>query len=519
MNVVIYARYSSDRQREESIEGQLKVCYDYAEKEGYNVIDTYIDRALSAKTDNRPKFQQMIRDSGKKQFQGIIVYQLDRFARNRADSAKYRTILNKNNVKLFSANENISDNASGILLESVIEGLAEYYSVELSEKVTRGMNVNAEKGLYNGGVTPLGYKIENHKYVIDEEKAPIVKEIFTKYANGERIVDICKDLNSRGLTNAQGTEFKANSFSTLLKNRRYLGLYIYKGKETPNIVPQIIDEELFNKVAEKLAKNKLSPARARAKAEYILTTKLFCGYCKEMMVGHSSNKVSKGGVIYNYYKCKNSGRKKSCHKKMVMKDYIEDVVINECRKLLTPNNIKEIAKQVVKVGQSYDDKTELNRLNKLLQQNKEEKDNQMLSLRLCKSDVLREMIFEDLEKIGSTIKELERQIEIEKSRHYVITEKQVIDFLTSLSTGNSKDIRYRKTLIKVLVNKIFLYDDRLTITFNSGDDEVTINDLLLEDIEKQLHEGKVCLLNNKGYQKDCNFKTKLRSFSMPKNYF
>lgn len=245
MNVVIYARYSSDKQREESIEGQLKVCYAYAEQQGFDVIDEYIDRAISAKTDHRPNFQKMIKDSGKKHFQGIIVYQLDRFARNRADSAKYRAILSKNGVKLYSANENIADGASGILLESVIEGLAEYYSAELSEKVSRGMNINADKCLSNGGTTPLGYRIENKHYVIDEEAAPIVREIFTKYASGMRIKDICDDLNERQIKTSKGAKFNKSSLHTMLKNRKYLGIYIYNGIETPGGMPRIIDEDIL----------------------------------------------------------------------------------------------------------------------------------------------------------------------------------------------------------------------------------------------------------------------------------
>lgn len=500
MNVVIYARYSSDKQREESIEGQLKVCHAYAEKQGYNVIDEYIDRAISAKTDNRPNFQRMIKDSSKKHFQGIIVYQLDRFARNRADSAKYRAILNKNGVKLYSANENIADGASGILLESVIEGLAEYYSAELSEKVTRGMNINAEKCLSNGGATPFGYKIENKRYVLNEKTAPIVKEIFTKYANGMRIKDICDDLNERQIKTGSGSKFNKSSLHKMLTNRKYLGIYIYNGVETPGGMPQIIDEDLFNKVAERMKVNKKAPARARAKADYLLTTKLFCGYCKEMMVGHSSNKISKGGVKYNYYKCKNADSTKSCKKKMAMKDYIENLVIEECRKILTSSNIRRIARETVKIAQSYDDKAELNRLLNLLKKAQEEKENQIAALRSCKSDSVREMIFEDLERIGTEITELKKQVEIEQSRHHVVTEEQVIAFFKKLAKGDVKDITYRKTLIKVMVNRIYLYDDRLTLTFNSGDEEVTITDRLLSDIEEDLRNKRFCLLNHTVHQ-------------------
>ena len=496
MNVVIYARYSSDKQREESIEGQLKFCRAYAKDKGYDIINEYIDKAMSAKTANRPSFQKMIRDSSKKQFQGVIVYQLDRFARNRVDSAKYKTILSKNGVKVYSANENIAEGASGILLESVIEGLAEYYSAELSEKVTRGMNINADKCLSNGGVTPFGYKIQNKHYVIDQEAAPIVREIFTMYANGMKAKDICDNLNARKIKTGTGSKFNKNSLHSILKNRKYLGIYIYKGVETPGGMPQIVDNDLFDKVSEQMAINKKLPARARAKTEYLLTTKLFCGYCKEMMIGHSANKKSKGGIKYNYYKCKNTGANRHCKKKMIRKDYIENIVIDACEKFLTMPNIQRIAKETVRIAKSYDDREELKHLNHLLECAEREKENQVAALRSCKSDLVRDIIFNDLERIAIEIEKLQKQIDIEKSRHHIVTEEQIIKFLSGLKKDEKKDVMYRKTLIKVMVNRIFLYDDKVTITFNSGCNEVTITDSLLDEINTKLTGKGFCLLRN-----------------------
>ena len=146
MNVVIYARYSSHSQTDQSIEGQLQTCYDYARANGHIVIGEYIDRAQSGTTDSRAEFQRMIADSDKHTFEGVLVYQLDRFARNRYDSARYKTKRKKNGVKLMSATEIISDGPEGIILESVLEGYAEYYSADLSVKVVRGMTENALKG-------------------------------------------------------------------------------------------------------------------------------------------------------------------------------------------------------------------------------------------------------------------------------------------------------------------------------------------------------------------------------------
>ncbi len=161
MTGIIYARYSSDNQREESIDGQIRECKEFAEKNDIRIIDTYIDRALSAKTDNRPSFQQMIKDSTKGLFDIIIVWKLDRFARNRYDSAHYKNILKKNGVKVISATEAISSGAEGILLESMLEGYAEYYSAELAEKINRGLTENALKCKYNGGSVALGYVIDD----------------------------------------------------------------------------------------------------------------------------------------------------------------------------------------------------------------------------------------------------------------------------------------------------------------------------------------------------------------------
>ena len=150
MKAVIYARFSSEKQNEASIEGQLRECMEYAEYNNIQVVGNYIDRAFSAKTDNRPDFQRMIKDSYKNLFDTVIVWKLNRFARNSYDSAYYKNILKKNGVRVISAKEVISQGAEGILLERFLEGYAEYYSAEQSEKVKRGMTGNALKAKANG---------------------------------------------------------------------------------------------------------------------------------------------------------------------------------------------------------------------------------------------------------------------------------------------------------------------------------------------------------------------------------
>ncbi len=500
MNVVLYLRYSDSKQRRESIEGQRKVCTEYAEQKGYIIIGEYVDEAFSAKTSDRPNFLRMIHDSRKQHFQGVVVYQLDRFARNKRDSVIYKEILKKNGVSVISAKEQIVDSPEGLILETLLEGWAEYYSAELSRKVNRGMDINAEKCLSNGGTTPLGYKIENHRYVVDEKTAPVVREIYEKYADGWTAKSICDSLNERGIKTSRNVAFNRSSLHTILRNRKYLGIYIYKGKERPGGMPQIIDDELFARVAAIMDANKLAPARSRAKAEYLLSGKLYCGYCKEKMIGHSSNQISKKGVIFNYYKCKNSGGGKHCKKKMIKKDYIEDVVVNECRRMLSPKNIKKIAKEMMWVVSNMDSKAELRRLESLINLAEKQIENHMQSLRVCIEETVRAMIFEDLAKIGAEIKELQRQLEIEKARHFVVTEDQVIEFLESLAKGDVNDPQYRKALIKMFVNKIFLYDNKFTIVFNTSEEEAETSEKLFDEIEKGFSGEKLCLMSKVAHQ-------------------
>ena len=254
MTAVIYARYSSDNQREESIEGQIRECTAYAEKNGITVVKHYIDRALSAKTDNRPDFQQMIKDSEKRLFDIVLVWKLDRFARNRYDSAHYEYLLERNHVKLVSATEPISDSPAGIMVKSMLTGMAEYYSAELSEKVVRGMTENVLKGKYNGGTIPIGFKVDVEKFFqIDPLKAPFVVEAFQRYNEGATMKELMNWLNDSGVTTNRNQKFTYNSVQTLLTNKRYIGENHFKDIVMPDSIPAIVDKDLFEEVQLKTA--------------------------------------------------------------------------------------------------------------------------------------------------------------------------------------------------------------------------------------------------------------------------
>ena len=244
---VIYARYSSSGQREESIEGQLRDCHAFAEKNGFTIVGEYIDKALTGRTDKRPDFQRMLRDCERGVFKVVIVWKTDRFARNRYDSAMYKYKLKKNGVRIYYAKESIPDGPEGIILESVMEGYAEYYSEDLSQKVKRG-NYDSALELKTIGQTLLGLrKGANGRFEIDPDTAPIVKRIFTEYAAGERNKDIIDRLNAEGYKTSRGRDFNKNSLRRILQNEKYIGVYSFKDIRVEGGIPAIVTRDVFDK--------------------------------------------------------------------------------------------------------------------------------------------------------------------------------------------------------------------------------------------------------------------------------
>ena len=281
----------------------------------------------------------MIKDSAKHLFDVVIVWKLDRFSRNRYDSAHNKAILRKNGVKVVSAKEAIAEDSTGILLESLLEGYAEFYSAELSEKVIRGLTENALKRKYNGGGLPVGYIIDENQYFqIDPITAPLVLEAFTRYSQGATIKQLVDWLNEQGVKSASKRPVRIDCVQRMLKNRRYIGEYKYRDIVEPDAIPAIVPKDLFDRVQERLAKNKKAPARFKATEEqYLLTTKLFCGKCGAYMVGESG--TSHTGKFHQYYKCVTAKKKQGCKKKTVKKDWIENIVVAETLAILQDDNV------------------------------------------------------------------------------------------------------------------------------------------------------------------------------------
>ena len=248
--------------------------------------------------------------------------------------------MKKNGVRVISATENISDNPEGILLESMLEGYAEYYSAELAVKVTRGMVENALKAKYNGGIVPLGYVIDkNQDFQIDPVTAPAVLEMFQMYAAGATMQEIVDNMNVLGIRSGRGNLITINGVTRMLHNRKYIGEYKFKDVVQPNAIPAIVDQKLFDRVQARMVTNQKAPAKHKAGEEYLLTTKLFCGHCQRMMVGESG--TSRTGQIHRYYKCIGVKKHMGCDKKSVKKEWIEGLVLTYIRKIILDEDLME----------------------------------------------------------------------------------------------------------------------------------------------------------------------------------
>ena len=473
MTAVIYARYSTDSQREESIEGQIRECTAYAEKNGITIVKHYIDRAISAKTDNRPEFQQMIKDSDKKLFDIVLVWKLDRFARNRYDSARYKTQLKKNGVKLMSATEIISEGPEGIILESVLEGYAEYYSADLAEKVVRGQTENILKGRCNGGRGTFGYTLDSErKFHIDPLTSPFVMESFKKYNEGSTMKEIRDWLNENGIKNPVGGAFTYNSVEHMLKNRRYIGELKFRDVVVPDAIPPIIPLELFEDVQEKIAKNKKAPARRKAEDDYLLTTKLFCGYCGALMFGESG--VSHTGKMYTYYKCAAAKKKKTCDKKAVRKQWLEDLVVNETMKLVEDDaSMNAIIAKVMELQNQ--ESTDLPIYEKQLKETEVGITNMLNAIQM---GILTSSTKERLEALEEQRKELQARIAEERLAKPKMKEEFVRFWLLRFRKLDMTQPEQRQALVDTFINAIYLYDDKVLITFNykEGTETVTFGE-------------------------------------------
>ena len=461
-NAVIYARYSSDAQTEQSIEGQIRVIQDYAKRNSIRIIDSYIDRAISGLREDRPEFQRMIKESKLKNFGYVLVYKYDRFSRDRLNSLVYKRELKKNGVKVMSVTEYISDDPQGILFESIIDGYSEYYSAELAQKVKRGNRESRLKGLYTGGIVPYGYKIVDKKYVIVPEEAEVIKKIFRDVINKKTYQEICDEINSKGIRNKDGRIFRASYIGTVIVNEKYMGLVTVDGEEFYNIVPAIIDKETFECAKYNTTHNQRRSPHFRARTKYLLSGMVYCGYCGEFLVGETG--TSKTAKVHTYYKCNSQKKKKrQCDKATVKREWLEETVVDAARTVLSKTEyINLLADEMTKIFNNtvLDDK-ELDVNEKNIYKVKKEIDN---IVNIMAGGFVNDSLKERLSKLDEERKQLEiENVHLKTKSKTTITKEDVKYFLQTFIKMDITDDNYKQRIIDRFIRKVILFDDRVLI--------------------------------------------------------
>jgi len=478
VNAVIYARYSSHGQTEQSIEGQLRDNYAWAKQQGVTVVGEYIDRALSGTKDQRPDFQRMIEDAAKHQFEMVIVWKLDRFARNRYDSAIYKAKLKKHGVRVVSVKENITDSPEGIILEGLLESMAEYYSANLSQNVRRGLRESIAKGNFCGGTIPYGYRVENKKLVIDDKTAPMIRYMFEQYAAGVSKKDIIDELNRRGCCGRFGKPLTPNSMTHVLPNTVYIGEYKYAGNVVPGLAQPMIDPELFAVVQERLKRNARTPAVAKAKVSYLLQGKCFCGHCGTAMVGECGR--SHTGAVYNYYACHAKKKRRGCRKKNERKDFIEWYVVEQTLEyILTPGRIESVARAVVAEYKTEFSDSRIADLEKAVAQIDREMD-KLVDALIDAPKAAHKKIYDRMEALEAQKADIETDLaKLRIAQTIQLTEAEVRAWLKQFTIGDPTDESFRRRIIDVFISSIYLYDDRVLIFYNiKGGKQVSYIDII-----------------------------------------
>jgi site-specific DNA recombinase len=369
LRVAVYARYSSDNQRDESIDAQIRACKYFAQKSNYAIVKTYIDKAKSGTTvKGRTEFLQMIDDSDKGIFDIVVVHRLNRFGRDGLDTLKYKKILEKNGIALVSVTEKLDNSPEGKLMLMVLTGINEFYSANLSNEVMKGMKENAFKCVHTGGKPPLGYDVDpdTKKLIINENEAKIVRIIFEMYADGKGYNQILNHLNGLNYKTKRGQPFGKNSLYSILHNEKYVGNFIFnksssaaadgtrnshKYKPDDEIIrieggcPAIVDREIFDKVQLKTTANLKGAGRFKAKETYLISPVVYCE-CGRKMVGNT-RMAGRGKSKYSSYRCASKVQHQGCDNKELRKEYADNYVLDMLyENLFSDDSIKKLSRML-----------------------------------------------------------------------------------------------------------------------------------------------------------------------------
>nr|WP_325221067.1 recombinase family protein [uncultured Oscillibacter sp.] len=459
---VIYARYSSHNQRDVSIEQQVENCREFAERNNLLITEVYADRAITGKTDRRPNFQRMMRDAAKSKFQYVVAWKSNRMGRNMLDAMMNDARLRDMGVRCLYTEEDFDDTAAGRFALRNMMNVNQFYSENMAEDVMRGMMDNAKKCMVNGPL-PYGYRRgDDGRYEIEPKEAEVVREIFERFYAGDLLVDIGNDLNGRGIKTGAGNLWNKGSFHRILVNERYIGVYEYAGYRVEDGVPAIVRKELFYAVQKKLKTKKNPQGRHRENGDYLLTGKLFCGHCGGFMVGMSG--TSKTSAKHYYYDCQTKRKEKTCRKKAVRRDWIEQKIAEATKQYIMQD---EVIQWLV---DGYDNFLKLHRKDSMLLAAEEELDGVKKAIKNVMAAIEQGIITpttkERLVELEDERRRLEATVAIERAALVDIPKDKIQFWLESFREGDVEDKRYQAKLIDSFVQAVYLYDHELRVAFN-----------------------------------------------------
>jgi DNA invertase Pin-like site-specific DNA recombinase len=460
---VIYARYSSHNQKEESIEQQVEECMAFAKLNRIKIIQVYADKALSGRTDKRPQFQKMMRDAEKKDFSVVVAYKSNRIARDMLSALKYEDRLSQYGIETLYAKEEFGNTAAGRFALRTMMNVNQFYSENMAEDIKRGMRDNAENCKVNGAL-PLGYvKGTDGRYAIDPKEAAIVREIFDKVLDGVAFADIANELNARGIKTKQGNLWNKNSFHRMVTNDVYIGVYRHSGFVKEDGVPPILEKEVFFAMQKHLATKKNPRGRHRENNDYLLTGKLRCGYCRSYMVGVSG--TSRTGDKHYYYTCNDRRTGGSCKKENVRKDYIERVVAELTQRFILQDEVIEwIADNAMDLLSSSGSEAEIAEMEAEVAENRKATKNIMSAI---EQGIFTATTKERLLELEQNISDLERSIALARAatESSTVTKEHIIWHLRKLKDGNIENKDFQKNLINTFVKEVYLWDDNIEIDY------------------------------------------------------
>lgn len=468
---VIYARYSSNNQREASIEQQVEWCKGLAERYGLIVSEIYPDKAVSGRSDNRHHFQRMMSDAKLGKFDYVLAWKSSRMGRNMLEAMINDATLQEEGIRCIYVEEDFEDNAAGRFALRNMMNVNQFYSEALAEDVKRGMMDNAKKCMVNGKVSYGFRKGQDGRYEIVPEEAQIIREIFSRVIDGWQHRDIMDDMNRRGIKTKSGGEWQRTGFATLLRNEQYIGVYSFGGIRVEGGIPPILDREVFEEVQTILTTKKNPRGRRRNVENYMLTGKLFCGHCGMPMVGICG--TSKTGERHYYYLCQGKHNKSGCEKKNEPKNKIEQAVINAVKKIIMDD---EAIDWVVAGYQEFVDtlrgQSEVAAMEKELAETEKGIDNLMRAIEM---GIITDTTKARMMELETKKKDLTTRIRIENKLLVKLDPDRLRFYVEEFRDKNIDDKDYQKELINTFIKAVYVYDDYLKIVLNRGpEDEVEI---------------------------------------------